>query len=177
MPKCHVCRTVYERKRLTQKVCGDIGCAVEFARREAKRKQDKARRKALREGRERLKRLSDFAAEAQVAFNAFIRARDRGQPCISCGKNTGCKMNAGHYLSRGARPELRYNEDNTHLQCEKCNVWLSGNIGEYRKNLILKIGQERVDWLEGPHEPAKYTKDDLKEIKAMYKTKLKELEG
>lgn len=177
MPKCHVCRTVYERKRLTQKVCGDIGCAIEFSRREAERKIKKAQRKALREGRDRLKSLSDWAAEAQLAFNAFIRARDRGNPCISCGRATGCKMNAGHYLSRGARPELRFNEDNCHLQCEHCNSYLSGNVKAYRERLILKIGIERVEWLEGPHEPAKYTKDDLLAIKAMYKAKLKELES
>ena len=175
MPRCHVCRTVYERKRLTQKVCGDIDCAIEYSRREARRKLEKAGRKALREGRDRLKSRSDLAAEAQVAFNAFIRERDKGQPCISCGQSTGCKMNAGHYLSRGARPELRFHEFNAHIQCEKCNSYLSGNIGEYRKGLILKIGKERVEWLEGPHEPKHYTVDELKAIKARYREKLKEL--
>ena len=51
----------------------------------------------------------------------------------------------------------------------------SGNIGPYRIALIAKIGQERVDWLEGPHEPAKYTIDDLKAIHAKYKQLNKEI--
>lgn len=46
----------------------------------------------------------------------------------------------------------------------------------YRVNLINRIGLERVESLEGPHDPAKYTIDDLKAIKATYKAKLRELE-
>jgi len=49
----------------------------------------------------------------------------------------------------------------------------SGNILEYRIRLVKKIGQAAVDWLEGPHEPKRYTIDELKEIKAEYKSKLK----
>jgi len=36
---------------------------------------------------------------------------------------------------------------------------------------------ERVEWLEGPHEPKKYTIEDAKEIKKLYKQKLKLLRG
>ncbi len=51
----------------------------------------------------------------------------------------------------------------------------SGNIAEYRIRLIKKIGLDKVEWLEGPHEPAKYTIDDLKELIVKYKAKCKEL--
>ncbi|MCP4492501.1 MAG: recombination protein NinG, partial [Gammaproteobacteria bacterium] len=41
--------------------------------------------------------------------------------------------------------------------------------------LVKKIGQDRVDWLEGKHEVRKYTCEDLKEVELKYKQKLKEL--
>jgi len=56
-----------------------------------------------------------------------------------------------------------------------CNTHLSGNALNYRKRLIDKIGIESVEWLEGPHEPKKYTVDELVEIKTVYRRKLKEL--
>ena len=40
---------------------------------------------------------------------------------------------------------VKFNEDNVHSQCKRCNYFLSGNLLPYRDNLILKIGQERFD--------------------------------
>ena len=85
-------------------------------------------------------------------------------------------MNAGHYRSVGSCPELRYEELNCHLQCEHCNSYKSGNIEHYRPSIINKIGIDKVEWIEGPHLPKKYTIDDLKEIIAAYKARCKELE-
>jgi hypothetical protein len=51
----------------------------------------------------------------------------------------------------------------------------SGNIVEYRIRLVQKIGADKVAWLEGPHEPKRYTIDDLKAITADYRQKLREL--
>ena len=154
-----------------QSVCSPI-CAIEQGRKVS----DNIDRKQTRERKEKLKTRQEWAAEAQAAFNAWVRERDKGLPCISCGKSSGCKVNAGHYLSRGARPELRYEPLNCHLQCEKCNSWLSGNAVMYRAALIRKIGLASVEWLEGPHDPKRYTIDDLKEIKQHYKDKVRELQ-
>lgn len=112
---------------------------------------------------------------AQAAFNAYIRGRDSNEPCISCGRYHTGQYHAGHYRSRGAHPELRFEELNCHKQCSPCNNHLSGNISNYRPALIDKIGQDKVDWVEGPHEPKKYTCAELKEIEQLYKQKLKDL--
>ncbi len=119
---------------------------------------------------------------AQSSFNAFIRGRDKGLACISCGKMPnfsdhigGSGIHAGHFKSCGAHSELRFEELNCHIQCFKCNVHLSGNIKDYRPALIEKIGLDKVEWLEGPHEPKKYTCAELKEIELLYKQKLKDL--
>ena len=121
---------------------------------------------------------------AQSTCNAYIRKRDEGNPCISCGCEVnfnsyigGSGVNAGHYKSRGAHASLRFDELNIHVQCFRCNVHLSGNPVPYRENLIDKIGLEKVEWLEGPHEPKKYTCEQLKEIELKYKQKLKSLKG
>jgi len=119
---------------------------------------------------------------AQQAFNTFIRIRDKGLSCISCGNMPnfsnhvgGSGIHAGHFKSCGAHSELRFNELNCNVQCFRCNVHLSGNIKDYRPNLIKKIGLDKVEWIEGPHEPKKYTCADLKEIELKYKLKIKEL--
>ena len=66
--------------------------------------------------------------------------------CISCDSyNTS---DASHLYSAGHYPVLRYNENNVHLSCKKCNTFLSGNLNEYRKNLIKKIGIEDVEKLD-----------------------------
>lgn len=139
--------------------------------------QQKEEKAALRQRKEELRPRSWYLKECQKWFNKFIRLRDDGDSCISCGRNTGAKMNAGHYRSVGSCPELRYEEDNCHLQCEHCNSYKSGNIEHYRPALIAKIGLPRVVEIEGPHEPKKYTIDDLKELITKYKKKCKKLEG
>lgn len=114
---------------------------------------------------------------AQAAFNAYIRFRDSELCCISCGRHHTGQYHAGHYRSRGAHPELRFEELNCHKQCSPCNNHLSGNISNYRPALIDKIGVDNVEWIEGPHEPKKYTCTELKEIELLYKRKLKEIQN
>ena len=163
---CPSCRTKFEPLRPLQVACS-IPCAITHANNlKAKRE-----RKERKETKAKLKTRRDWLKEAQAAFNKWIRTRDDKLPCISCGRHHNGQYHAGHYLSTGARPELRFEPLNVHKQCSACNNHLSGNIVEYRKALIDKIGLEQLEWLEGPHEPKKYTVDDLKEIKQHY-TKL-----
>jgi len=120
---------------------------------------------------------SAWIKKAQTAFNAFIRAEDEKEPCISCQRFHDGQYHAGHYRTVGGHGELRFEEDNCHKQCSVCNNHLSGNIADYRINLVKKIGLSRVEWLEGPHDPKKYSIEDLKDIEATYKNKLKELKA
>ena len=117
--------------------------------------------------------------EAQAAFNAYIRERDRGLPCISCDKpdDGSHQRHASHYKSVGANSALRFNELDVHASCSQCNNMKSGNIQGYRPRLIEKIGQDKFDWLETQNQTIKYTCDELKEIELKYKNKLKELKA
>jgi hypothetical protein len=140
-------------------------------------KLDKEKRQRKEHAAAKVKALSrrEWLKAAQTTVNAYVRKRDEGQPCISCQRHHKGQYHAGHYLTTGARPELRFELDNINLQCSPCNLHLSGNLILYRVNLIKKIGIERVEWLEGPHDPQKWTIDELKETIATYKRKLKEL--
>ena len=157
--------------RNMQHKCHDYICAIEYqAEVTAKRKAKEARRN-LKEFNQQDK--SWLMKEAQKWFNKYIRERDKDLPCISCG-NTDRQMHCGHFKSVGGNGNLRFNEDNCHKQCSICNNHLSGNIGEYTKNLILKIGQERVDALDIKTTKV-YTVEELQEIIEKYKSKVKEL--
>ncbi|MBL4664241.1 MAG: recombination protein NinG [Flavobacteriaceae bacterium] len=167
--KCKECKSKIENPySSTQIACSPL-CAILLAQK-ARAKEDKKKHKEMKE---KIKTKGKWLQEAQQEFNKYIRKRDEGNSCISCGRSTGCKINAGHYRSVGACPELRFCEDNVHLQCEQCNCFKSGNAIDYRIGLIKKIGLDQVEWLEGPHDLNNYTIDDIKEIKARYKIKVK----
>lgn len=169
--KCKVCKERFQPLRPLQSVCG-----MECAKDQASQVRVKAEKKDYRVSKERLKSRGDWAREAQASFNAFIRARDKaeGYGCISCGTKQG-KENGGHFLSVGSTPELRFEEKNCHLQCERCNTYLHGNILAYRNGLVQRYGLEYVEWLESKHDAKHYSIDDLKNIKKVYKQKIKEL--
>lgn len=178
--KCRVeiCGATFVPSRLGQAVCSPA-CAII----DAPKNQEKARkaladvgRKELKAAKEKIKTRAEHMKDAQTAFNAWVRARDAGLPCISCGTTADIQYAAGHFRSAGGHPELRFDPLNVHLQCNRnCNMAKSGNLGPYRVELIKRIGQEKVDWLEGPHEPKRYTIDDLKAIKAHYRALAREL--
>ena len=167
---CEVCERVFVPDRMGQLVCRPA-CAM--ARVRQAKKADRASIKARKEA---IKSKADWAREAQTAFNAWIRARDEGLPCISCGRHHQGQWHAGHYLSTGARPELRFTESNVHRQCAPCNTHLSGNAVLYRIGLINRIGSDAVEWLEGPHPLPKWTPDELRAIRDTYRAKLKDIQ-
>lgn len=179
--RCRVpeCRTPFVPQRLGQAVCSPA-CAIL----DAPRHQQKARkaladveRREIKVRREKLKSRADHLKDTQVAFNAWVRERDAALPCISCGRHHQGKYDAGHYRTTAACPELRFEPMNVHRQCSPCNTQLSGNIVNYRIELVKRIGAELVDWLEGPHEPKKYTVEELKALTAHYRAKTRELKG
>lgn len=157
-----------------QRVCS-VFCAMEDAASKRKAKDAAKTSQDKRETREKLKRRSDYAADAQKAVNAYVRARDKAQPCISCGTTEASSWHAGHYRSVGSCPELRYDVRQIHKQCAKCNTHLSGNLIRYRIGLIDRVSEGMVNWIEGPHNAKKYTIDDLKRIKKIFAAKLKRL--
>lgn len=160
-----------------QAVCSPA-CAMKYNRQRNEAKALAAKRARKRAGRERLEWLktpSEVMKEAQREFNRWVRERDHGRPCISCGAKslreplTGGAWDCGHYRSTGAAPELRFTEINAHRQCKRCNRDLAGNAVAYRRGLIERIGEERVAWIEGDHQPARWRKADFQKIRDHYR--------
>ena len=173
--RCKQCGELFHKQQPMQFVCSPV-CAYKYAKtKEGKKTGEKAKRAIRKAEKEKIKTKSQWAKEAQAAFNRYIRERDKDEPCISCGRHHQGQYHAGHYRSVGAHPELRFDDDNCHKQCAPCNNHLSGNIADYRIGLIEKIGIEAVDRLEGQHSPKRYTIEDLKHIKVEYSRKCREL--
>jgi len=151
-----------------------------MAKRLAEKRLERAQDKRKRVG---LKRIPDLIKEAQQVFNKWVRTRDEKEPCISCGapppdlSRLHAGRDAGHYRSTGAASRLRFNEDNCHAQCVKCNQWGAGRAVEYRIGLLAKVGAVRVESLESNNLPHKWERDELIAIKAVYVQKLKQLKG
>ena len=184
--KCRVaaCRALFVPSRMGQAVCSPACALIDGPRHAPKARKALAdiERKDIKVRKEKLKSRADHLREAQAAVNEYVRLRDAHLPCISCDSTpndndlmTGSRWDAGHYRSVGACPELRFEPLNIHRQCVKCNRNLSGNAVEYRIRLVLRIGAEKVAWLEGMHAPCKYTVEEIKAIKAEYRAKTKEL--
>ena len=72
-------------------------------------------------------------------------------------------------------PHLRFHEDNAHAQRKQCNRWGAGRAVDYRLGLIERIGLARVEALEADQQPRKYTADELRAIRDLYRAKLREL--
>lgn len=169
--KCKYCKEQYFPKTTLQKCCYNYEC-IKQAVKDAELKTWNKKKTKLKKD---LMTASDWLKIAQQTFNKFIRERDKGQMCISCEQKPK-KINAGHYFSAGGHSNVRFNEDNVHLQCEKCNQFLSGNLLNYQIGIEKRIGGERLLQLhELAHVIKKWTIEELQEINTVYKEKLKEL--
>jgi hypothetical protein len=168
--KCKWCRTEFQPFSSLAKTC-TLECALNLVRQAKERDLDRV----CRLERVRIKTRQQWLREAQTAFNKFVRLRDEKLPCISCGRFHDGYYDAGHYRTAGAAPELRFHEDNCHKQCVPCNQHLSGNLVNYRAELLRRIGADRLAQLEGFHPARQYTIEDLQAIKKEYQAKLREL--
>ncbi|AIC20596.1 bacteriophage lambda NinG family protein [Pseudomonas chlororaphis] len=171
------CGVKFTPVQLGQKVCGwACGLAIKDVNQEKARKAIQQReRREIKVRKERIKTRGDHFRETQTVFNEWVRLRDAALPCVSCGRHHEGQYHAGHYRTVGANPELRFEPLNVHKQCAPCNNHKSGDIVNYRIELVKRIGAEMVEWLEGPHSARKYTADELKALKAKYRELIKEL--
>lgn len=181
--RCPHCKAKLEAGQRIHPECIEPWAEAQAAkkeREEAKRARAAAKveRAETKRRKEAIKTIPELTREAQIAFNAFIRARDQaaGYPCISSGRPldwSGNAVDAGHYRSTGAAPHLRFNEDNCHAQSKFDNQWRAGNVVDYRIKLIERIGLERVEALEADNQVRKWTRQELIDIRDKYRAKTK----
>ncbi|SDT52424.1 recombination protein NinG [Pseudomonas prosekii] len=198
--RCPICRVMFTPARTSQAVCGEIECAIAHGQSEKGRETTRKAlsdidRRDIEVRKEALKSRADHLKDAEKAVRDYRRTYELsiGSGCISCGESqesilhaqgwkTGGAFDAGHFMGKGARPELRLVPTNIWLQCKSCNAGSSrfARKGEtvsqgFRTGLIARIGLEAVEALESDHEPRKHTVDELKAITAEYRAKTREL--
>lgn len=173
MPRCKNCKEKFDQVRFNQKFCLEPKCVKAWVA-EAKDKDWKKTKKKMQAN---IETVQELMKAAQVVFNKFIRIRDKDQPCISCGSKLENKFDAGHYFSSGGHKAVTFDEDNVHGQCVACNQWKHGNLIQYQIGIEQRIGGERLMQLhEKAHQSVKYSREDLRDLIATYKQKIKNLE-
>ena len=170
--KCVVCKEKFTPQNNTQIVCSP-SCSLEYLKKQ-RSKEWKEQKKVIKQS---LETKSDVLKAAQIVFNTYIRLRDKDKNCVSCDKKlVGNDVNASHFFSVGAYPNLRFNEDNVHNSCISCNQHKHGNQKEYDLRLPNRIGIEKYNkLLEDRNKPLKMSLDEVKELIYIYKEKIKEL--
>lgn len=147
---------------------------VEAAKIKSKKTIEKQERKVKKEQSFELLSYPKRVQKARIVFQKWIRFRDKYEACISCGTPFAEEYHAGHYRKAELYSQLIFHEDNCRKQCLQCNKFLDGNEANYRINLVKKIGEERVKYLESfaPNKVYRYTNEELKNIIKIYGERL-----
>lgn len=200
MKTCKACGAKFQPILSTQVVCSPA-CSFEWSKQgKGKQSAEKVVKRLDREKTASRKAAvvtyGELQKKAQAAINRARRLEElqKGSGCISCGRSQaevqaedgwkpGGAWDAGHYISVGSHPNLRYEPTNIWLQCKSCNAG-SGKYAKkretvqqaYRANLIARIGIAAVEALEADQAERKYTRDELIQIAQTYRAKAREIE-
>lgn len=174
---CRHCGKEFAPFRTTQAVCGRVCATREVVA--AKKIKNAAERERDVIRKESAKTRQKWLSECQAIVNKIARIRDRDDGCISCDRpaSWGGQWHGSHFRSVGAASAVRFNLWNVHKACSICNNHLSGNIAGYLPRLVAKIGQDRVDWINGQNQLMRHDIPYLMRFKAVMGRKLKRLEA
>lgn len=171
--RCKFCNEWHED---SIKVPAGRFCSMEHAIEYAKKQQEKQRERQLRKAkqsqekkekaarskhRERKKEVTSRAQwydKLQALVNQYVRFRDLGKPCPTCGRNgEDIAWDAGHFIPQKGYDPRRFDLTNNHRQCVYCNQYGGGKRAEYREWMISKYGIKYVEYLECEvnHKPLK----------------------
>jgi len=159
-----------------------------------KEKRERATLKVVSKAMERRDQLADAEREMKERksinyllenvkniCHEYIRLRDKGKPCISCGALWHSTFQAGHFYKAELYSSLKFDEFNIRLQCPRCNLYKEGNESQYRVSLLDKFGPEylkRLDDLacqERQSSHFKWDREELERLRSYYKSKIKQL--
>lgn len=207
MPKCRYCKKEFQpRHSTTERECSPQ-CSYNYltktkqgrkAFNSSKAKLPAIKKTEARKAKRELDRntLSWQFKKTQIAFNKMRRLQelkwfqDRNQEpeCISCGK-TKMDWCCGHFVTAGSSTNLRFEEKNTFLQCNRyCNMGLSGNrkgnktTRGYEQGLRDRFGEiegnEVIDWCEtNQHKTRKFTCEELEKMRAEFSAAARKIES
>jgi hypothetical protein len=141
--KCKVCGAEYLPRTFAQTVCSPK-CLYEQIR--IKKTNDKNKLKKMAGKDEpNYKKLAWRQISKYVRYTISTKDKDGKVKCYTCPKTMRPEeADCGHFKHDKLDGDLR----NLKIQCSKCNRYLSGNLSEYRKNLVRDNGEDWVQQLE-----------------------------
>jgi len=175
--KCKECGITFQKTRPLQFVCSPK-CAINYNRKQKEKKENKEWKIEKKKRINKLKTYSQKVNDARLIFQKWVRLRDGDDPCISSGRTYSEIWNGGHFFKAELCSGVIFDPDNCHKQSSKDNLFLQGNVGEYKPRLIAKIGQDRFDRLEAKaNETRQYVWTDqrLEAVKRLYRYLIKKM--
>jgi len=176
--KCKWCNELFMPFKTTQIVCC-TSCAISYSK---KKKEDDINLidGLIKDKKERGK-IQSHLNLCKTLVHKYIRLRDKGKDCISCGCKWQENFDAGHFYPSGKFTSIKFNLDNIHSQCQKCNRYNEGEFEKYSIRLPDRIGIERYNNLVKLAENSvkttkKWQRDELKDIMNKVKLKIKNYE-
>lgn len=194
LPPARQCKDFLSKRGFCSEHCAAEG-AIQDVQKARERKERKAKAKARAEVQNLNRRdLSWQHKQTQPVFNRmrvleeklWFLERGLEPECISCGKKN-MDWCCGHFKTRGAQSNLRYDRNNTFLQCNRyCNKALSGNIEGnkttrgYKVGLVERFGpyeaQYILEYCEAHTEPYKWSCEELEQWRKEWNKRIRELE-
>lgn len=126
------------------------------------------------------KSITTLLNQVKNYCHKYVRLRDKNKPCVSCGIPYKSDFDAGHYYKAELYSDLKFNENNIHGQCIKCNRMNEGNLNEYSISLPKRIGIDLFNELKTKAENSKkksfkWDREELERLRDYYRNKIKEL--
>ena len=173
-----------KRRTWCDENCGLIVAQLRLAAIKAKAAKEERAEKKRADALHRARLAETMPLKKQLklteqVINGYVRVRDSLDGCISCNKPSHWdgQWHASHFKSVGSNSRLRYNLWNIHKSCSECNKFLSGNVAEYEKRLLLKFnragidGAARINWLRCQNGVTDYTPEYLTRLRAVFAKK------
>lgn len=176
--KCKNCKKYFKQTYSTLQVCCSTKCAIEYSKAKKEKQQNDLNK--LRQETKQRDKITTLIKSVAIICHKYIRLRDKNKPCISCGTPYKPDFDAGHFYPAGKFSTLKFNENNIHGQCIKCNRFNEGNESEYRTNLHLRLSNEQINELDElarleKQNTFKWSREKLIEIRNYYNEKIKTL--
>lgn len=132
---------------------------------------------ALTEKKDRTK-LTWLLINVRTVCHDYIKLRDIGKNCVCCGIPYKPDFHASHFYKAELYSNLKYDENNIHSGCQKCNLLLEGNESGFRAGLIQRYGVAFINELDNKAKDYKrndfhWDRETLQEIRIYYQEKLK----
>ena len=142
--RCKGCEKLFVPFNSLQKGCG-VACAILISKRI--KEENDAKFTVLKKEKKERDKLPAEIDKTKHIVHKYIRERDIGKPCISCNTPYKPDFDAGHFYSANKFTALKFDFDNIHGQCIKCNRYNEGEFEKYSLLLPDRIGEDRYNAL------------------------------